>query len=358
MTRLRALTPQAFLAARLPALKRVEAFLQNHPDAQVVWLSDGLEDGDGKAFGEKLAALAPEAEVLRDPRPLRVLAAAANQPAAMEVAVRRSAAAGEGKGKIAAYDAKGASLGESDFTFDGLSATARIDLPIQLRNEISRLEILGENSAGGILLLDSGARRRRVGLVAGGGPEQTFLSPMHYLRDALLPFADLREAKPGDADPIGHLLDDGVDVLILADANVAAPELRQRLDAFLQSGGTILRFAGPRLAAGGDDFFPVELRARRTHARRRAVLGSPQALGAVRRGQPVLRPDAAGRGDGVAAGAGRARAGPRRQDLGAAGRRHAAGHGRTARAGRLILFHVAADTSWSNLPLRDFSSTC
>ena len=351
VTRLRALAPQAFLAARLPALKRVEAFLQNHPDAQVVWLSDGLEDADGKAFGEKLAALAPEAEVLRDPRPVRVLAAAANQPAAMEVAVRRSADVGQSKGKIAAYDAKGASLGESDFTFDGLSATARIDLPIQLRNEISRLEILGENSAGGILLLDSGARRRRVGLVAGGGPEQTFLSPMHYLRDALLPFADLREAKPGDADPVGHLLDDGVDVLILADANVAAPELRQRLDAFLQSGGTILRFAGPRLAAGGDDFFPVKLRrGGRTlggalswdHPKPLApfdenspFLGlTPPAEATVSR-QVLAEPD-----EGLPA-----RTWARLQDgtpLVTAEKRG---------PGSLILFHIAADASWSNLSL-------
>jgi hypothetical protein len=351
VTHLRALAPQAFLAARLPALKRVEAFLQNHPGAQVVWLNDGLEDADGKAFGEKLAALAPEAEVMRDPRPVRVLAAVANQPAAMEVAVRRAAATGEGKGKIGAYDTKGASLGESDFTFDGLSATARIDLPIQLRNEISRLEILGENSAGGIFLLDSGARRRRVGLVSGGGPEQTFLSPMHYLRDALVPFADLREAKPGDADPVGRLLDDGVDVLILADTNVASPELRQKLDAFLQSGGTILRFAGPRLAAGGDDFFPVKLRrGGRTlggalswdHPKPLAAFDdnspffglTPPAEATVSR-QVLAEPD-----EGLPA-----RTWARLQDgtpLVTAEKRG---------QGSLILFHISADASWSNLPL-------
>jgi hypothetical protein len=351
VTRLRALAPQAFIAARLPALKRVEAFLQNHPDAQVVWLSDGLEGADGKAFGEKLAALAPEAEVLRDPRPVRALAGAANQPAAMDVVVRRSVAAGEGKGKIGAYDAKGASLGEADFNFDGLSATARIDLPIQLRNDISRLEILGENSAGGTFLLDSGARRRSVGLVSGGGPEQTFLSPMHYLRDALLPFADLREAKPGDADPVGHLLDDGVDVLILADTNVAAPELRQKLDAFLQSGGTILRFAGPRLAAGGDDFFPVKLRrGGRTlggalswdHPKPLAPFDdnspffglTPPAEATVSR-QVLAEPD-----EGLPA-----KTWARLQDgtpLVTAEKRG---------PGSLILFHISADASWSNLPL-------
>jgi hypothetical protein len=352
LARLRALQPSAFLAPRLPALPQVASFLQNHADAQAVWLSDGLDDGDGRAFAEKLAGLAPDAEVLRDPRPARVLAGASNQKDSLDVALRRASAVGGANGRVAAYDAKGASLGEADFTFaDSLTATAKLDLPLQLRNEIARLEILGENSAGAVFLLDSGARRRRVGLVSGGSPDQVFLSPLHYLRDALLPFAEIRQPKPGDADPVGHLLDDGVDVLVLADVNVASPELRQRLDAFLASGGTIVRFAGPRLAAGGDDFFPVKLRrGGRTlggalswdHPKPLAPFDetspffglTPPAEATVSR-QVLAEPE-----EGLPA-----KTWARLQDgtpLVTAEQRG---------PGRLILFHTSADAGWSSLPL-------
>ena len=66
------------------------------------------------------------------------------------------------------------------------------------------------------------------------------------------PFADLRQPKPGDADPVRPSAQSrtGVDVLILADVNVVEPGTAgRRLDAFLASAAHVLRFAGPRLAA-------------------------------------------------------------------------------------------------------------
>ena len=252
LNRLRAFKPKAFLPARAPALETVSAFLKTHKSAQVVWLSDGLEDADGAVFAQKLAALAPGAEILRDPRGVRVVASADNGVATLDAHLARSMASGPAMGRVRAFDAKGASLGDADFDFaDRLTAKASFDLPVQLRNEIARLEILGVDSAGAVQLLDAGSRRRRVGLIAGAADEPPLLSSLHYLRDALSPFADLREPRPGAADPIGQLLDEGVDVLILADVNAAAPSLRKRLDAFLASGGDSAAFrrSAPRRRA-------------------------------------------------------------------------------------------------------------
>ena len=95
----------------------------------------------------------------------------------------------------------------------------------------------------------------------------------------------------------------------------------------------LLRFAGPHLAEQSDQLLPVRLRRRRPHDRRRAVVGEAGQAGAVRAGKPVRRAGDPGRRHGVAPGAGRARSRSRQQDLGAAGRRHAAGHGREARQG-------------------------
>ena len=131
------------------------------------------------------------------------------------------------------------------------------------------------------------------------------------------------------------------------------------LDAVRRSGGVLLRFAGTRLAAGDDDLTPTALR------RGGRTLGgalsweTPKHIAAVRSGQPVLRPRRAGRGDGLAPGARRAGAGPRRQDLGAARRRHAAGHRRAARQGadRALPRHRRHDLV-EPAAVRACSSTC
>ncbi len=352
VARLRALSPKPYLPARMPALAAIAQFLRANKTTQVVWLSDGLAESDGQKFAEKLASIAPDMEFLHAPRAQRVISGADNQAQAMEIHLLRATGHGDARGKVRALDAKGAPLGDAAFDFGpGLEAKARLDLPIQLRNEAARLEILGESSAGGVFLLDAGARRRRVGLISGETSDQPFLSPLHYLRDALSPFADLREPKPGDPNPLVHLIDEGVDVLILADSSVAAPELRKKLDDFLAAGGTILRFAGPRLAAKSDDFVPVRLR------RGGRTLGGalswerPKPLAPFGEKSPffglkapaevtVSRQVLAEPEEGLAA-----KTWARLADgtpLVTAERR---------RPGLLVLFHVTADASWSNLPL-------
>lgn len=352
LARLRALKPKAFLPSRAPALAPIGAFLAGNPNAQVVWLADGLDAADGRAFAAKLAELAPEAEVLRDPRPVQVIGRVDNGAGALEARIARSALGGAASGRVLAFDAKGAAIGEADFDFaNQLNAKAALTLPVQLRNEIARLEIAGENSAGAVHLLDAGSRRRRVGLVAGATGEQPLLSPLHYLRDALSPYADLREAKPGDSDPVGHLLDDGVDVLILADVNAAAPALRARLDAFLASGGTIVRFAGPRLAAGGDDLFPTKLRRGGRTLGGALSWDKPKPLAPFEEASPFfgLTPPA------EATVARQVLAEPEEGLPAKTWARLADGTPLVTAdkrgPGTLVLFHVSADAGWSNVPL-------
>src|SRR3569623_898610 len=49
-------------------------------------------------------------------------------------------------------------------------------------------------------------------------------------------------------------------MIILADVGTGAPELRERLNAWIDQGGVLVRFAGPRLAQPEDDLVPVKLR--------------------------------------------------------------------------------------------------
>ncbi len=122
-------------------------------------------------------------------------------------------------------------------------AEAVMDLPPELRNRVTRFEIAGLRSSGAVSLTDDSLKRRKVALIAPGQTQEglQLLSPLHYLRQALEPVADLIEASLTDS------LQAAPDVVILADvARLTAPEQEALVD-WVEGGGLLLRFAGPRL---------------------------------------------------------------------------------------------------------------
>ena len=100
--------------------------------------------------------------------PAYALAAAENAAAKMTVKVLR-ADGGVVAGVVRALDQKGSPIGEARFTFapGDRETEAAFDLPVELRNDIARLEIAGERSAGAVQLLDKRWRRRAIGIVSG-----------------------------------------------------------------------------------------------------------------------------------------------------------------------------------------------
>ena len=140
-------------------------------------------------------------------------------------------------------------------------------------------------------------------------------------------------------------------MLILADVGNVAGEARERLAKWIDDGGVLVRFAGPRLAAADDDLVPVKLR------RGGRTLGGslsweqPQQLAAFSRespfgGMPVPNDVTVTR---------QVLAEP---DSGLTDRTWATLADGTplvtaARRGKgvIVLFHVTADTRWSDLPL-------
>ena len=356
--RLRALKPQPRKLDRAAALPALAAFLAQRPDAELVWISDavaqGAADADPKSFAAQLAALPHgAAEVATSEKPAFALAGAQNAPAGLSVRVLRAGPGAE-RGVARALDLRGAEIGTAPFDFAGADeAKANFDLPLELRNDVARLDLVGQASAGAVALLDDRWKRRRVLIVAETTAEtaQPLLSAGYYLARALGPFADAREIKGAAATAIAQALDQRPAVLALADVGALSGEPHDRLARFVEEGGVLLRFAGPRLAAASDDLIPVRLRRGGRSFGGALSWDKPKTLAPFERespfyGLPVSNEIAASR---------QVLAEP---EPGLAQKTWAALADGTPLvtaekrgAGVIVLVHVSADTTWSNLPI-------
>ncbi|MGD0634983.1 MAG: DUF4159 domain-containing protein [Beijerinckiaceae bacterium] len=355
LQRLRALKPVPYTPDRLAEVPAIARFVTAWPKASIVWIADALERGGALAFAEKLKALPVDTTLVSTDAPVLALTDPRNEGGGLDITVLRSAASGSSVGAVRALDLKGLTIGQVPFVFAATAteAKARFDLPVELRNDIARLEIVEGHSAGAVSLLDARWKRRRVGIVGGetADTEQPLLAADYYLLKALSPFADVRQAKPGAADPIGSLLDDHVSVMILADIGTIGGPARDRLTQFVENGGLLVRFAGTRLSVAPDDLVPVQLR------RGGRVLGgslsweTPKALAAFEPSSPFA-------GLKVPAEVTISRQVLAEPEIGLPGKTWAqlsdgtplvtaASRGK----GKVVLFHVTADTTWSNLPI-------
>jgi len=357
--RLRQVKPKPHTVERVDALPGLTRFLAATPDIEVFWLSDGVDTGRAGEFTEGLIRTL-------DKRPLTVisgglrsahgLTAADNAAGMLTVKVLRSELASGDTGFVRALDFKGLPLGEAPYSFSAgdRETEAQLDLPVEIRNDIARLEIASERSAGAVQLLDKRWRRRTVGVVTGSTADtaQPLLASTFYLSRALGPFADVRTADRGSpAEAVKQFIDQRVPMMILADVGNVAGDARDRLTKWVEDGGVLVRFAGPRLAAGDDELVPVRLR------RGGRILGGslswdqPQQLASFSREGPFAGMDVPG--DVTVT-----RQVLAEPDSGLVDRTWAALADGTplvtaSRRGKgvLVLFHVTADTRWSNLPL-------
>lgn len=358
--RLRVLSPEPFTPDRRAQLGPIEKFLAANPSADALWISDGLASGEGRAFAEGLGRALNGRELAVRVEPTgsaRALVGAENSPGSMTVKALRAEAAGVEPIRVRASDLRGRSLAEVDaaFALGAREATASFDLPVELRNDIARVEIVGAKSAGAVQLLDQRSKRRSIGLVTGATADvaQPLLSPTYYVARALRPFADVREARgQGVAQAVDQFVADKLPVIVLADVGALPRESHEKLAAWVRLGGVLIRFAGPRLAAAPqDELSPVRLRQGGRILGGALAWETPQPLSSYAADGPfaplappkdvtvsrqvLAEPDAdlpekvwATLGDGT--------------PLVTAERRE---------KGLSVLFHVTADTRWSNLPI-------
>ncbi|MFV0299606.1 MAG: DUF4159 domain-containing protein [Paracoccus sp. (in: a-proteobacteria)] len=350
---LRAATPVAW-ASRLPADPAATLARQPEGRLDALWIADGL-DHPGRAGW--LAELTARGAVTVVPpgQPLRALTLHSGDTPSLTLhgfddeapAILAIGPDPQGTPRELARLVPGDAVTGGDGV---VTRPVAIDLPPELRNRIARFQIEGHSHAGAVVLADDRVRRHKVGLVGDAdraAEGQQLLSPLHYLRRALAPSTDLVEGGLGD------VLDTAPDVIILADQLLQdeAPKLTEWVD----EGGLLIRFAGPRMAAyenlPEEPLLPVRLRP-----------GGRDIGGALSWGDPRgLAPFAA---DGIFSGLTAPEDVAIRAQLMAqpapelAQRTIAALSDNTpliTRAplgqGQVVLVHVTANADWSNLPI-------
>ncbi|MEM7319708.1 MAG: BatA domain-containing protein, partial [Pseudomonadota bacterium] len=357
-TRLPGLQPQPWqpsepqLATAMTVLAELDVGYDTH------WFSDGLAYDGNDTLLQALRAQG-EVTVYQSGRTRVGLRPARFEDGLVRLGAVRSSAAGDREvlvlahGKDPAGIARVLATATAAFSDGEFVSDAEFALPSELRARVSRFELQGQRSAGAVTLVDDALRRREIALIAGREDREglELLSPLHYLEQALAPTADLLNGALLD------LLPANPDVVVLADIATLSDAETAALTEWIEAGGMLLRFSGPRLAASDisrreeHPLMPVRLRSGGRAVGGAMSWGEPKALAPFPDGSPfaglslpddvrvtaqvMAQPDptlaervVASLSDGTPL--------VTRKDLG---------------QGQVVLFHVTANAEWSTLPL-------
>ncbi|MEX0971083.1 MAG: DUF4159 domain-containing protein [Paracoccaceae bacterium] len=321
-----------------------------------VWFTDAL--GEDGGLGAVLTAAGSLQIVMPDAPAFALLPPGLDETGLIQPVIRASAGSAFTANLVAYGPAPGGAevalwRASAEFAADDTAAAALFDMPLELRNRISRIALAGHASAGTVALADDGLRRRKVGLLTTSSASETppLVSPHYYLTNALGPSAELTEAD------MPALMATAPDVIVLADIATLPEAEAAGLQAWVEAGGTLLRFAGPRVAQAAAEqmeanpLLPVHLRAGGRALGGAMTWAEPRALGDWPENSPfagltvpadvtvtaqvLAQPDPdlpskviAQLADGTPL----------------------VTWSRLGR-GRLVLFHVTANAEWSDLPL-------
>ena len=339
--RIKQIKPKPHAVERADALPALGRFLGATPDVELVWLTDGVDLGGGSDFVAALGRLVEQ-------RPMTVIEGgiarrtrARRRRQCRRRAHRESLACRPRAPPRPAPCARSTSRACRSATPPSRSRTASArptpssTLPVEIRNDIARLEIAAERSAGAVALLDKRWRRRSIGVdhrierrhrAAAAGLDLLSHARARTVRRCAARRPRLagasgepvHRAAPADADP-------GRCRQCRRGARSAHP-----LDRRGRRAGALCRTAARsrrrRSRAG-------EAPARRPRSRRQPLLGAAAAAQRFLARKSFLRNDGADRRDREPSGAGRTRRHSDRAHLGDTRRRHATRDGAAPRQG-------------------------
>ncbi len=347
-TRLAALRPMPWPVDRAAAAETLRGWHQ--PRASVLYIADGAADPGFETFARALTAIGPVTEICCDSTPVRVLLPPASEPEGLVARLVQMPLPVATSAGVLAQTGDGRTVARADIAIPAGASKgqASIPLPSELRNTLTRLVLEGPPSAGSVVLLDERWRRRPVGLLAADqtSADAPFAGDLYYLHRALAPYGEVRSGA------LQTLLSRDLAVLILADVPLPDGAERDALTKWVEKGGLLIRFAGPRMAgAESDGLHPVPLLGGDRQLGGALSWNAPAGLasfptnspfagltvpGEVKINRQMLAEPGAGLPEHTWAALTDGTPLVTQAALG---------------AGRVVLFHATANADWSNLPL-------
>jgi hypothetical protein len=347
--RLAALRPEPWPVDRAAAAAALRGWQQAGTSA--IYFGDGLADPGFSSFAEALSATGSVTQVCCDATPIRALLPPTSEADRLVARLAQVPQPFATKVAVLAQSGDGRTLARATIAVPagGSTGTAPITLPSELRNTLTRLVLEGPSSAGSVVLLDERWRRRPVGLLAGdlASADAPFAGDLFYLNRALSPYGEVRT---GD---LTTLLGRELAVLILADRPLPEGEERDTLTKWVEKGGLLVRFAGPRMAASEEPggLLPVRLLSGDRQLGGALSWSVPAGLAAFPANSPftgLIAPEEVKVNRQVLAEPG---AGLTEHTWAALTDGTPLVTQAPLGAGRVVLFHVTANAEWSNLPL-------
>ncbi len=264
------ITPQPWPTDRADAATRLKALKVS--GASVTWVSDGVDTPGAKDLSDVLGDFGKLTVLETDPlisplvqmppeRNFNAKTAGAGTTNGIGVKLMRVATSQSPQvaHTVRAMDSEGQVLSRTlvSIASGSSSGTATMGIPSELANRITRFDVEGIASAATTILADDQWQRRPVGIASAtaAGISVPLLEDAYYLREALAPFADARSGALDD------LLSRPLAVLVMAGGGKILDAELSRVQAWVENGGLLVRFAGPRLDGNVDSLLPVKLRA-------------------------------------------------------------------------------------------------
>ncbi len=256
LTVLNAMEPLPWAAA----YKMAAEALGEDEKMDTLWFGNGLNEGKMARLAQAVLAqgmvtyLAPEARDL--PIALRW---PDKKTKDLQVEIMRPAAMPDGRPvTLQVLAENGRVLDQQSVRLSKKESLVTFTIPEAFQNDAAQVRIVGNNSAGAVLILDENAKRRHVGIVAPREKAETqpFIEASYYLKRALEPYTSLQFGT------VSEILQEEPSLIILSDIGVMPPESLDQLDQWVHDGGVLVRYAGPNMVeeAGGLYLVPVEIR--------------------------------------------------------------------------------------------------
>ncbi len=224
-------------------------------NADVYWLSSGVSSKTQDAFiqvlevGQTFNIVTP---------PSNVLPIVSGELEEIADGLRSTWHRPDGNGirstDVTAHGQDGRIIGRASLAFSPgqTQAEAVMELPTELRSQITAFRVADSVTAGSVRLLDDSWGRPLIAvLTENQDVSNPLLSEPFYAETALKPHADVFRGSLEDILPLAP------SVIVMPDSSRDdSLEIRE----FVENGGLLIRFAGPKLAQRSDDFIPVRLR--------------------------------------------------------------------------------------------------